>query len=74
MALFGAPIALEEAPQRAIRSALSIYRQMAKFSDRMKQDKKNLPPLKMRVGINAGLRSGRKEGQYLFFYQKKFST
>ena len=34
MALFGAPIALEDAPQRAIRSALAIHREMAKFSDR----------------------------------------
>jgi GGDEF domain-containing protein len=37
MALFGAPIALEDAPQRAIRSALAIQREMAKFSDRIKQ-------------------------------------
>ena len=28
MALFGAPLALEDAPQRAIRSALSIHRQI----------------------------------------------
>ena len=32
MALFGAPIALEDAPQRAIRSALSIQREMARVS------------------------------------------
>ena len=54
MALFGAPIALEDASQRAIRSALSIHREMAKFNDMMKQEKKNLPPLKMRVGIHTG--------------------
>lgn len=54
MGLFGAPIALEDAPQRAIRSALSIHREMAKFNDMMKQEKKNLPPLKMRVGIHTG--------------------
>ncbi len=54
MALFGAPIALEDAPQRAIRSALSIHREMAKFNDMMKQEKKNLPALKMRVGIHTG--------------------
>ncbi len=28
MALFGAPIALEDAPQRAIRSAMSIHREI----------------------------------------------
>jgi hypothetical protein len=35
MALFGAPIALEDAPQRAIRSALSIHREINKFSDQL---------------------------------------
>jgi class 3 adenylate cyclase len=30
MALFGAPIALEDAPQRAIRSALAIHREMTR--------------------------------------------
>ncbi len=54
MALFGAPIALEDAPQRAIRSAYSIHRDLAKFSDRMKQEKENFPPLKMRIGIHTG--------------------
>ena len=54
MALFGAPIALEDAPQRAIRSAYSIHREMTKFSDRIKRDKKGIPPLKMRIGIHTG--------------------
>ncbi len=54
MALFGAPIALEDAPQRAIRSSLAIHREMVKFSDRMKQERKGIPPLKMRVGIHTG--------------------
>jgi class 3 adenylate cyclase/tetratricopeptide (TPR) repeat protein len=52
MALFGAPIALEDAPQRAIRSALAIHREIAKSSDRMKED--GFPPLKMRIGIHTG--------------------
>jgi len=54
MALFGAPIALEDAPQRAIRSALAIHREMARFNDRMKLEKPEMPPLKMRVGIHTG--------------------
>jgi len=54
MALFGAPIALEDAPQRAIRSALAIHREMAKFSDKMKREKEVIQPLKMRIGINTG--------------------
>ncbi len=54
MALFGAPIALEDAPQRGIRSALAIHREMARFSDRMKEKKQGMPSLKMRVGIHTG--------------------
>ncbi len=52
MALFGAPIALEDAPQRAIRAAMAIHRELAKFSDDKK--KENIPPLKMRIGIHTG--------------------
>jgi len=54
MALFGAPIALEDAPQRAIRSAMAIHREMARFSDRLKQERKGIPPPKMRIGIHTG--------------------
>ena len=46
-ALFGAPIALEDAPQRAIRSALAIHREITRFSERMKQKgetPKSFPP------------------------------
>jgi predicted ATPase/class 3 adenylate cyclase len=54
MALFGAPVALEDAPQRAIRSSLAIHREMAKFSDQFKREKKDVPPIKMRIGIHTG--------------------
>jgi class 3 adenylate cyclase len=54
VALFGAPVALEDAPQRAIRSSLAIHREMAKFSDTLKQEKKDAPPVKMRIGIHTG--------------------
>jgi len=54
VALFGAPIALEDASQRAIRSAMAIHREMSRFSARLKQDKEDLPSLKMRVGIHTG--------------------
>jgi class 3 adenylate cyclase/tetratricopeptide (TPR) repeat protein len=53
MALFGAPIAVEDAPQRAIRSALAIQREMAKFSGTLKEQT-DIPPLKMRIGIHTG--------------------
>jgi class 3 adenylate cyclase/tetratricopeptide (TPR) repeat protein len=52
MALFGAPIALEDAPQRAIRSAMAIHRELAKFSKDKKGD--YIRPLKMRIGIHTG--------------------
>jgi len=54
MALFGAPIALENAPQRAVRSALSVHREMARFNDGLRVEKKEVPPLKMRIGIHSG--------------------
>jgi class 3 adenylate cyclase len=54
VALFGAPIALEDAPQRAVRSAMAIHREMSRFSDRLKKERDYLPTLKMRVGIHTG--------------------
>jgi class 3 adenylate cyclase/tetratricopeptide (TPR) repeat protein len=54
MALFGAPIALEDAPQRAIRSAYAIHREMVKFNEDIKQEKGGIKPIKMRVGIHTG--------------------
>ena len=54
MALFGAPVALEDAPQRAIRSAIAIHLEMTRFSDRMKQEGTGIPTIKMRVGIHTG--------------------
>jgi class 3 adenylate cyclase len=54
VALFGAPIALEDAPQRAIRTAYSIHNEMARFNDRIKQEIGDLPRIKMRIGIHTG--------------------
>jgi len=54
IALFGAPIAIEDGPQRAIRSAYAIHREMAHFSNKLKQEKENMPSIKMRIGINTG--------------------
>jgi len=53
MALFGAPIALEDGPQRAIRSALAIHQEINKFSAQANREKEMLP-IKMRIGINTG--------------------
>ncbi len=50
MALFGAPIALENASQRALWSALSIHSAIAKFND---QNNSSMP-IKMRIGVHTG--------------------
>jgi predicted ATPase/class 3 adenylate cyclase len=54
MALFGAPIALEDAPQRAIRSAHAIHREMVRFTEKMNQERPGSYPLRMRIGIHSG--------------------
>jgi len=54
MALFGAPIALEDAPQRAIRSAMSIHREISRYNEKVKKEKGDLPPIQMRIGIHTG--------------------
>ncbi len=53
LAFFGAPIALEDAPQRAIRSSLAIHRELTGFNDKLKTEK-NIPPVLVRIGINSG--------------------
>ena len=54
MALFGAPLALEDAPQKAVRTAVAIHKEIAKFSDRIKKNQDKTPPIKMRIGIHTG--------------------
>jgi class 3 adenylate cyclase len=54
MALFGAPIALEDAPQWAIRSALGIHKEMTRFNDKLRRGNKGIPLLKMRIGVHYG--------------------
>ncbi|MEJ2282680.1 MAG: adenylate/guanylate cyclase domain-containing protein [Desulfobacterales bacterium] len=54
MALFGAPIALEDAPQKAIRTAYAIHKEMAKFSERMERRRGHAISIKMRIGIHTG--------------------
>jgi len=49
LALFGAPITLEDAPLRAIRSALSIQREISRVANN-----KDIP-LQMRIGIHTGM-------------------
>ncbi len=53
MALFGAPITLEDHPHRAVSSALAIQRSLNKYGDELKKERGI--DLKMRIGINTGL-------------------
>jgi class 3 adenylate cyclase/tetratricopeptide (TPR) repeat protein len=54
MALFGAPRALEDAPQRAIRSAMAIHSEMSRISEILIQEQPNIKPVKIRIGIHTG--------------------
>jgi class 3 adenylate cyclase/predicted ATPase len=61
-ALFGAPIAHEDHPQRALYAALRMQEEMRRYSDTLREQGR--PPLLMRVGVNTGevvVRSIRKE-------------
>jgi hypothetical protein len=61
-ALFGAPIAHEDHPQRALYAALRMQETMRRYGDTLRH--KGYPPLLMRVGLNTGevvLRSIRKD-------------
>ncbi len=61
-ALFGAPIAHEDHPQRALYAALRMQEEMKRYADRLRLEKG--VPLQIRVEINTGevvLRSIRKD-------------
>ena len=49
-ALFGAPIAHEDHPQRAIYAALRMQEELRRYSDRLRADGK--APVEIRIGIN----------------------
>lgn len=49
-ALFGAPIAHEDHPQRALYAALRMQEEMRRYADTLRA--KGYPPLLMRVGLN----------------------
>lgn len=52
VAFFGAPLAVEQAPQRAVRAALALQDAVAQFSRRLEHERG--VSLQIRVGINAG--------------------
>ncbi|MBI4728657.1 MAG: AAA family ATPase [Acidobacteria bacterium] len=52
MAVFGAPQAHEDDPERAVRAGLEMQRQLARFSRDLERDRD--VRLRMRIGINTG--------------------
>jgi len=53
LAFFGAPIACEDAPPKAVRAALAIQEAMEAFNQTVGRERQ-LPALELRIGINSG--------------------
>jgi class 3 adenylate cyclase/predicted ATPase len=51
-ALFGAPIAHEDHPQRALHAALAMQQELGQHSEKLRSQGR--PPLEVRIGINTG--------------------
>jgi len=74
-ALFGAPIAHEDHPQRALYAALGMQEEMRLYADTLRA--KGYPPLLMRVGVNTGevvVRSIRKDDLHADYVPVGHST
>ncbi len=74
-ALFGAPIAHEDHPQRALYAALRMQEEMRRYAETLRA--KGYPPLLMRVGLNTGevvLRSIRKDDLHADYVPVGHST
>ncbi|HWP91309.1 MAG TPA: tetratricopeptide repeat protein [Thermodesulfobacteriota bacterium] len=53
LALFGAPIALEDHPHRALSAALAIQKAIKGYGDKLKEERSI--DFRMRIGLNTGL-------------------
>ena len=51
-ALFGAPVAHEDHPQRALHAALAMQEELRRYADRLRAEGKS--PVEARVGVNTG--------------------
>jgi class 3 adenylate cyclase len=74
-ALFGAPLAHEDHPQRALYAALRMQEEMRRYADSLRH--KGYPPLLMRVGLNTGevvVRSIRKDDLHADYVPVGHST
>jgi class 3 adenylate cyclase/predicted ATPase len=75
LALFGAPLAHEDHPQRALYAALRMQEEMRRYSDTLRLT--GGPPLQMRVGVNTGevvVRSIRKDDLHTDYVPVGHST
>jgi predicted ATPase/class 3 adenylate cyclase len=67
-ALFGAPMAHEDHPQRALYAALRMQDDMARYSGKLREA--GNPPIEARVGVNTGevvvrtIRTGKEHAEY----------
>jgi class 3 adenylate cyclase len=67
-ALFGAPIAHEDHPQRALYAALRMQEDLKRYSDRTRAE--GCLPIQVRVGVNTGevvvraIRTGEAQSEY----------
>jgi class 3 adenylate cyclase len=52
LALFGAPLAHEDHPQRALHAALAMQEELRRYADRLRNEGKI--PVEARVGVNTG--------------------
>ena len=74
-ALFGAPLAHEDHPQRALYAALRMQEEMRRYADTLRTQ--GYPPLLMRVGLNTGeviVRSIRKDDLHADYVPVGHST
>src|SRR5215813_11272034 len=74
-ALFGAPIAHEDHPQRALYAALRMQEEMRRYADTLRA--KGHPPLLLRVGLNTGevvVRSIRQDDRHTDYVPVGHST
>ena len=51
-ALFGAPVAREDHPQRALYAALRLHEELRRYAARLREA--GTPPIEARVGVNTG--------------------
>jgi class 3 adenylate cyclase len=74
-ALFGAPIAHEDHPQRALYAALRMQEESRRYANRLRAEGKS--PISIRVGVNTGevvVRSVRKDAEHSDYVPVGHST